>query len=318
MNIELIFQDKTTKRIKSVDDFNYKINDVVNIQFIDYDNEDIRSIENRFDIDTSILHAGDDIEISSHYLETGTQIGINFSVPFFNPQNQINEIAVCMILKDNILFTFTTVEFEDILPFKQKQFHLDKLAGIIDTNAFFVLIVGFVSDYFADLTEIVSKKIKNGYAEILKENRFSEQELDRLTTFSFNNLIIEEANNEYRRILYLLRKSKKLSNEIKESFYTEANDLSVINEYIQNNFKRIDNLKENISNKIDLEQNRIFKILTIVTMCISLPTLVAGIYGMNFENMPELEWKYGYLYGLTLIVLSFTLPILWFRKKKWL
>ena len=53
-------------------------------------------------------------------------------------------------------------------------------------------------------------------------------------------------------------------------------------------------------------------------MCISLPTLIAGIYGMNFENIPELKWKYGYLYGLILIVLSFSFPILWFRKKKWL
>lgn len=325
MNIELIFQDKTIKRIKSIEDFTYSINDVVNVQFINYNAEDIRLIENKFNIDTAILNTGDDIEISSHYLETENQIGVNFSVPFFNSEHKINELTVCIIFKDNTLFTFTSIDLEDILPFKQKQFHLDKVGslfdkagGSIDTNTFFILIVGFVSDYFADITEIVSKKIKSYYSEILKEKKFSEQELDRLTTFSFNNLIIEEANNEYRRILHLLRKSKKLNTEIKESIYTEVNDLSVINEYIQNNFKRIDDLKENISSKIDLEQNRIFKILTIVTMCISLPALVAGIYGMNFENMPELKWKYGYLYGLILIVLSFSFPILWFRKKKWL
>jgi len=325
MNIELIFQDKTIKRIKNIEDFTHNIDDVVNIQFISYDKEDIRLIEKRFNIDTTILNTVDDIEISSHYLETENQIGINFSVPFFDTEHKINELMVCIIFKNNTLFTFTSIDFEDILPFKQKQFHLDKVdslldkvGGLIDTNTFFILIVGFVSDYFADITEIVSKKIKNYYAEILRESKFSEQELDKLTIFSFNNLLIEEANNEYRRILHLLRKSRKLNNEIKESIYIEVNDLSVINEYIQNNFKRIDDLKENISSKIDLEQNRIFKILTIVTMCISLPTLVAGIYGMNFENMPELKWKYGYLYGLILLVLSFSFPILWFRKKKWL
>jgi magnesium transporter len=318
MNIELIFQDKTSKRIKSVNDFIYNINDIVNIQFINYDKEDIKLIESKFNLDTTILNTEDDIEISSHYWETENQIAINFSVPYFNTEYKISEAIVSIILKDNTLFTFATVAFEDILPFKQRQFHLDKLDSLIDTNAFFVLIVGFVSDYFADLTEIISKKIKNCYFEILKENKFSEQELDRLTTFSFNNLIIEEANNEYRRIIHLLRKSKKLNSEIKENFYTELNDLSVINEYLQNNFKRIDDLKQNISSKIELEQNRIFKTLTIVTMCISLPMLVAGVYGMNFKFMPELEWKYGYLYVLILIVLSFTFPILWFRKKKWL
>ncbi len=42
MNVELIFQDKTVKRIKNIEDFTYNINDVVNIQFISYDKEDIR------------------------------------------------------------------------------------------------------------------------------------------------------------------------------------------------------------------------------------------------------------------------------------
>ncbi|WP_394776119.1 CorA family divalent cation transporter [Flavobacterium sp.] len=60
-------------------------------------------------------------------------------------------------------------------------------------------------------------------------------------------------------------------------------------------FERLDDLKDYISTKIDLEQNRIFKTLTIITMCISLPMLVAGVYGMNFKNMPEQEWEYGYL-----------------------
>lgn len=317
MNIELIFQDKTSKQIKSVDDFTYDINEIVNIQFINYNKDNIKYIEKEFNINTSILNTGEDIEISSHYLETENQIGINFSVPYFDIENKINEVSVCIILKNDTLFTFSTVKFEEILPFRQKQFQLDELDGFLDTNAFFVLIVGFVSDYFADLTEIISKKIINSYSEILKKNKFSEQELDKLTNFSFNNLIIEEANNEYRRIIHLLRKSKKLNSETKDNFYSELNDLSVINEYVQNNFKRIDDLKQNISSKIELEQNKIFKTLTIVTMCISLPMLVAGIYGMNFKYMPELEWKFGYLYVLILIVLSFIFPILWFRKKKW-
>jgi len=178
-------------------------------------------------------------------------------------------------------------------------------------------VIGFISDYFADLTEIVSKKIKSNYSDILKKKKFSEQELDKITTYSFNNLIIKESINEYRRILHLPRRSNKLNNEIKEGLYFELNDLSVINEYIQNNFERLDDLKENISSKIDLEQNKIFKTLTIITICISLPMLVAGIYGMNFKFIPELEWKLGYLYVLILIVLSFSIPLTWFKRKKW-
>jgi magnesium transporter len=47
------------------------------------------------------------------------------------------------------------------------------------------------------------------------------------------------------------------------------------------------------------------------------PTLIASIYGMNFHNIPEYEWKYGYQWGLGAIALSILLPILWFKWRKW-
>ena len=48
------------------------------------------------------------------------------------------------------------------------------------------------------------------------------------------------------------------------------------------------------------------------------PTLVASIYGMNFKFMPELEWTFGYPFGLLLIVLSGVLPLLAFKLRGWL
>lgn len=318
MNIELIYNDKTVVRINSLTEVSYNIADIANIQFINYTKEDISSIEKFFEIDATILNRGNDIEISSHYLENEKQIAVNFSVPYFNLENQVNEEMICLILKDKTLFTFTTVDFDEFIPERQRQAYFEKFISFkIPGDSYLLLLIGFISDYFADLTEIVSKKIKANYSDILQKKKFSEQELDKITTYSFNNLIIKEAINEYRRILHLFRKSNKLSNEIKEGIYFELNDLSVINEYIQNNFERLDDIKENISSKIDLEQNKIFKTLTIITVCISLPMLVAGIYGMNFKFIPELEWKWGYLYVIILMVLSFSVPLIWFKQKKW-
>ncbi len=106
--------------------------------------------------------------------------------------------------------------------------------------------------------------------------------------------------------------------ELKESIRAELNDLTVVFDYIQFNFDRLDDLKENVSSKIDLEQNHIFKMLTVVTVCISLPTLIAGIYGMNFEKMPLLKSVYGYPLLLIVMTLSAVLPFLYFKGKKWL
>ncbi len=48
------------------------------------------------------------------------------------------------------------------------------------------------------------------------------------------------------------------------------------------------------------------------------PTLVASIYGMNFEVMPELQWQFGYPYALALMVLSAIVPFLYFKRRGWL
>ncbi len=68
---------------------------------------------------------------------------------------------------------------------------------------------------------------------------------------------------------------------------------------------------------ISVEQNDIFKVLTIVSVIGIPPTLIASMYGMNFKNIPEYDWPWGYPYVLTLIFLSAMLPLLWFRWRRW-
>jgi len=68
---------------------------------------------------------------------------------------------------------------------------------------------------------------------------------------------------------------------------------------------------------IGVEQNDIFKVLTIVSVIGIPPTLIASMYGMNFKNIPEYDWPWGYQYGLTLIVFSALLPLAWFKWRKW-
>lgn len=68
---------------------------------------------------------------------------------------------------------------------------------------------------------------------------------------------------------------------------------------------------------INIDQNEVFRLLTVVSAVGVPPTLVASVYGMNFKVMPELEWPLGYPFAMALIVLSTVLPLLWFRKKGW-
>ena len=69
---------------------------------------------------------------------------------------------------------------------------------------------------------------------------------------------------------------------------------------------------------INIEQNNIIKIFSIVAVMLMPPTLVASIYGMNFHFMPELDWHLGYPFALVLMVVCGLIPYVFFRRRGWL
>ena len=63
--------------------------------------------------------------------------------------------------------------------------------------------------------------------------------------------------------------------------------------------------------------NEVVKVLTVLTSLFMIPMLIASIYGMNFRNMPEISWQYGYLFSLVLMATAIALTYLYFRNKRW-
>jgi magnesium transporter len=69
---------------------------------------------------------------------------------------------------------------------------------------------------------------------------------------------------------------------------------------------------------ININQNKIIKLFSVASVGLLPPTLIASIYGMNFEFMPELHWPYGYPFAIVLMAASVVVPFLYFRRKGWL
>lgn len=108
-----------------------------------------------------------------------------------------------------------------------------------------------------------------------------------------------------------------LSAEVKPRLETVRHDVSSLSDYDAHLVNKTQFLLDATLGMINIEQNNIIKVLTIVSVVGVPPTLVASMYGMNFHNMPELDWAWGYPYGLTLIALSAVLPLAWFRWRGW-
>jgi len=105
--------------------------------------------------------------------------------------------------------------------------------------------------------------------------------------------------------------------EIRARLTTARGDIASLSDYETDLWSKIHFLLDAILGFINTDQNDIFKVLTMVSVVGIPPTLIASMYGMNFHNMPELSWRYGYQFGLLLILASAILPIVWFKWRGW-
>lgn len=105
--------------------------------------------------------------------------------------------------------------------------------------------------------------------------------------------------------------------EVKPRLDTLRQDIASLSDYDAHLVNKVQLMLDATLGLINIEQNNIIKVLTVVSVVGVPPTLVASMYGMNFKHMPELDWAWGYPYGLALIALSAIAPLLWFRWRGW-
>jgi magnesium transporter len=316
--IELYLKTNEVKKLNLISEINYEAKDIFNIRIIDSTQTVLNEISDKFDIDISIFNQKEDIEISSHYLKSNDQLSFNFSIPNYNSNTLFKEEEIFIIIKKEVVFYFLSSNIDENFVNLTKTRYDFASINFNSHLEHFVFQIGIISDYYADLTEFISKRVKQFYENILNLKDFRSNDLDLIMILNFNNLLIKESISNFQRILHLLIQNKFEEKTITNKISLELDDIAVISDYIQFNFDRLDDLKENINSKIELEQNSIFRTLTIITVSISLPALIAGIYGMNFKSIPELDWKFGYPTAIGLMILSFLIAIIYFKKKKWI
>jgi magnesium transporter len=97
-----------------------------------------------------------------------------------------------------------------------------------------------------------------------------------------------------------------------------SKDVVSLSDYETRLSDKIQMLLDAVLGFISIEQNDLFKVLTIISVVGVPPTLLAGIWGMNFKNMPELNWAWGYPLAWLAIIASGLLPLAWFKIRGWL
>ena len=104
---------------------------------------------------------------------------------------------------------------------------------------------------------------------------------------------------------------------IKNRLSSLRHDITALGDYQEHLSNKVQFILDAMMGLISIAQNDTFKVLTIVSIVGIPPTLVAGIYGMNFKNIPEYDWHLGYQWGLVAILISAIIPTVWFKIKGW-
>jgi magnesium transporter len=234
---------------------------------------------------------------------------------------------VSLMLSDKQLVTIRYVDPTSFVNFAD---HLRAEPAVAeDALSVTIRLMDAVVDRLADSLESatqdlegISERIFN--REMVKSRRKPERHYERLmlrigTTQRLLAKIRESAVS-VSRLLGFLAGSDRVANDSSHARHLKSlmGDARALNDHSDFVAENLNFLLDAALGMISLEQNFVMKVFSVVAVVFMPPTLIAGIYGMNFEHMPELKWLFGYPFALGLILASAVFPILWARRKGWL
>ena len=173
-------------------------------------------------------------------------------------------------------------------------------------------------EYDADTIEDTTDLITNLSKTLNTEDDLDEDILIRIKDLQEKVMVIRQTIVDKQRVISSMLKSDVFPAELLPRLSMIIKDINSLFEYTRFGFDRLDYLQDTFLGLVNLQQNKIIKIFTVVSVIFLPPTLIASVYGMNFRVLPELNWAYGYPFSLLLMV-GFSGAVLWyFRRKKWL
>lgn len=199
-----------------------------------------------------------------------------------------------------------------------------------DSAHLFVILVEQLIETLADLLERVSDDIdrtshrifRNETGRPMTPSRFSQELRVAVRQTGRTGALITKASETLlglgRMVPFVEANADWLAADLKPRLRSIRRDVGSLNEHSAHISAQVQFLLDASLGLINIEQNNIIKVLAVVGTVGVPPTLIASIYGMNFEIMPELHFVLGYPMALALIVLSALVPLWWFRRRGWL
>ena len=274
--------------------------------------EEKRAVETYLGTTIQNRAQAEEIEISSRFSETEQAIFANTSFLIPGP-DEYTEETVSFILTDNIL---TTLRECPLKSFTDLQRRLMAFPKIYDSgHLVFLGILEQRIDLDADMVELISKEINQYNRRVSVGEDISEEFLIDINIIQENTMLIRENIIDKQRVISSILKSANYPKEYQPRLNVLLKDISSLINHTDFGFERLEYLQNTVLGIINLDQNKIMKVFTLVSLMLMPPTLIASFFGMNvsFGWLGTSAWSW--VIALALMAISI-LTVFWIFKSR--
>lgn len=279
--------------------------------------QEIAYISKTYLLDIPTKEEREEIEESSRYWENSETVTINtYFLTRPSDGNILHNETITFLITHNILFTVRYSEFKVFDEIQQRVLASPK--NFEDGFDLISKIFELRVEKDADMLESIAKQTRLLRRSVVFDKKLGDEILENLSVLQEMHLSLRDSLFDKRLAIAALLRTRKTDVEVKKDLGIVLKDINSLVDFANVNMNILDNIQTLFSNQINIEQNKIIKIFTMVTVGMMPPTLIATIYGMNFKYMPELEWTYAYPVVLVIMIISTIIPFVYFKKKKWM
>ena len=297
------------------------------IDLVEPSPEEERAIEAELNIEVPTREEMKEIETSNRLYEEDGVLYMTATVATKLDTERPETSAVTFILANGRLITN---RYSDPKPFKQFISYAERHpSACLSAPVILVGLIEAIVERIADILERAGSDLDAVSTTIFAMNGKKKSPTTGgdlrmfLERIGFNGELNSKARESLvslARLLVFVQQSPsvQLTQEQKSRFHSVSRDVASLSDHSSFLGSKVSFLLEATLGLINIEQNDIIKIFSIVAVMLMPPTLVASIYGMNFHYMPELSWSLGYPMAFGLMVVSGVVPYLLFKRRGWL
>lgn len=280
--------------------------------------EEKHSVEEFLGVEIQSRAEAEEIESSSRFWEEENAIyaNTNFMIP--GPDEYSME-AVSFTLVGNSLTTLREVPLRSLTELQRRMMANPK--QFTTGYHVFVTILDQRVDLDADMIELMAKEITQYSKRVNQQEDINEDFILDINMLQENAMLVRENVVDKQRLISNLLKSTKIPKELDSRLGVLLQDISSLINHANFSFERLEYLQDTVLGLINLDQNRIMKVFTLISLLLMPPTLIASFFGMNVrlpmidsDNPNASPWNWVIIIGI--MVLTFASVWFVFKKKK--